>query len=230
MSREMSRAVMKNLLLTSFLLGSFGCTCAQPGHDVLGWLGARVQVPLDSSHWAMEGSYQYLRDQRASGFYLHFGSLYLFYRLGKTSLTLSPGYVLGQVDDLGRAHLVQLRLLQALPLFKSNAQLRLTLDRLWFDASADKGARVPSYSRVRAQAAIEPMLSKTFQVMLNAEPFLYHSDGWFLEVRSQAGIRWLLSGHVSAQLSYFNRWCGYASARVIWEHAVMLHLAFQVGG
>jgi hypothetical protein len=226
----MTHAGMKKLVLIGLLLANFGCTCAQTAHDVLCWQGVRVRVPLDSAQWAMKGSYQYLRDQRASGFYLHFGSLYLFYRLSKTSLTLSPGYVLGQVDDLGRAHLVQLRMLQALPIFKSNAQLRLTLDRLWFDASTDKGMSSPSYTRVRAQVAIEPMLSKVFQVTLNVEPFPYHSEGWFMEVRSQAGIRWLLSKHVSAEITYFNRWCGYASARVTWEHAVVLHLAFQVGG
>jgi hypothetical protein len=216
---------MKQLLAAGLVLGGCGNAFGQANHDGLGWAGISLRVQSDSSQWGLEVSYQYLAYRRASHFYLHFGSLHLLYRMGRTPLLISPGYMLGQIDDVGLAHLGQLQIFYLLSLGSWQPQVRFTLDRVWFEASADQGA-IP-YTRGRIQLSLEPTIAKKIRLMINTEPFVYHNLGWLKEIRSQAGFEWLLSEIFSIKIGYFHRWQGYNSTQINHEHAAMLLISFR---
>lgn len=223
---------MKQRLTILLLLTTAPPACAQGDSDFLGWYGARVAARLPASPWSAEATYQYLTYERASRYYLDFGALYVSYKLRKSGVQFSPGYVRGSLDQLGRAHVLQARVLQQAADWRLRPQWRVTADRLWLQFPPEPpatGFAAPVY-RVRLLLGIEPKLSDTWSAQVNTEPFLYRAGKWGQELRSQAGLKWQAWPRGGLELKYFNRWVGYSPARVRWEHAVIVLVGYQIGG
>lgn len=195
--------------------------------DGWGWVG--VHVPIDSSTWSADGIYRYRTYQNWSRTASHFGTIYVTYNFPRRGFSLTPLYAIGDMDQTGRVQVLQVRLLQTLPRWQLRPRWRLTLDQIWFASFGADGQRVPDLHRVRVMVGIEPRLSDELTLILNTEPFVYRSNFWFRENRTQVGGRLRVWQHLDIGLIYLNRWTGFPSARVTWEHFLILNTAFRLG-
>ena len=75
---------------------------------------------------------------------------------------------------------------------------------------------------MRTLVGIVPRLSPHLSLVLNTEPFLYRTDTWLREVRSQVGLQFQPSARATVQALYWNWWAGYEPRRVRWQHTILL--------
>lgn len=209
---------MKTWFLISLSVLTANASLAQRGSDGLLWGIVGVNWQSDSAILSVEGTYQYLRYEQASRYFLSLGSLHLTHRLTRRGLSLTGGYVLGDLDQVGDATVIQLRLRQTWKQPRNTFYGQLTIDRLRTSRPPHEGDDKVSIFRLRTQLSAERQLNEHISLLLATEPFLLRGYEWFSEVRSQTGVRWRTRSGLAIGLFYLNRWTDYATARVNWEH------------
>jgi hypothetical protein len=182
----------------------------------------------DSSRWALEASPNYVAYQNLSHTFLRVGLGRVSYALPRQQLMLSLVYVVGAADQRGTAQLAQFQVGQDLATWAARPRWQLTLDRLWFTPTRYEGQeRIPTY-RVRTLVGAVPRLGPHLGLVINTEPFVYRTDTWLQEVRSQVGLQFQPTAGITAQVLYWNWWAGYEPRRVNWQHTVLLTVTFSL--
>ncbi|WP_143436656.1 hypothetical protein [Hymenobacter crusticola] len=195
---------------------------AQQHSDLVSWNWVSAKWQPDSSRWALEASPNYVAYQNLTRTFLRVGLGRVSYTLPRQQLTLCLAYVAGAADQLGTAQLAQFQVGQLLARRVLHPRWQLTLDRLWFTPMRYEGReRQPTY-RVRTLVGVVPQLTPHLSLVLNTEPFLYRTDTWLQEVRSQVGLQFQLTTGITAQALYWNWWAGYEPRRVRWQHTALL--------
>ncbi|WP_324678144.1 hypothetical protein [Hymenobacter sp. GOD-10R] len=201
---------------------------AQQQADLVGWTWASVQWQPDSSRWALEISPNYVVYQNLTRTFLRLGLGRVSYAWPRQQLTLSLLYEVGPADQRGTLQLARLYLGQELATRRLHPRWQLSLDRLWFTPELFESQERPPIYRVRTLVGIVPPLSHHLSLVLNTEPFVYRTDTWLQEVRSQVGLQFAPRAGITAQALYWNWWAGYEPRRVRWQHTVLLTATFHL--
>jgi hypothetical protein len=201
---------------------------AQHQADLVSWSWASLKWQPDSSRWALEASPNYVAYENLTRTFLRLGLGRVTYAWPRQQLTLSLVYLAGAADQRGTMQLARLYVGQALINRALHPRWQLSLDRLWFAPTRYEGQqRQPTY-RVRTLVGIVPPLSPHLSLVLNTEPFLYRTDAWLQEVRSQVGLQFDPKATITTQVIYWNWWAGYEPRRVRWQHTVLLTATFRL--
>jgi hypothetical protein len=213
-------------ILFSFLLPSVVSRAQQS--DLVSWNWASVKWQPDSSRWALEVSPNYVAYEHLTRTFLQTGLGRISYTWPRQQLMLCLVYEVGAADQRGTLQLAQFQVGQALATRALHPRWQLTLDRLWFTPILyESQQRQPIY-RVRTLVGIVPHLSSHLSLVLNTEPFVYRTDTWLQEVRSQVGLRFGSKAGIMVQALYWNWWVNYEPRRVHWQHTMLLTGTFQL--
>lgn len=196
--------------------------------DLVSWNWASARLQLDSSRWALEAAPNYVAYHNLTRTFLRVGLGRVSYTAPRLRLRSSLVFVTGAADQQGTTHLAQLQLGQPLADWKLRPLWQLTLDCLWFTPQLYDGQVRQATYRVRTLVGIVPRLGPHMSLVLNTEPFLYRTNSWLREVRSQAGLQVQPSSRITVQALYWNWWAGYEPRRVRWQHTVLLTGTFQL--
>jgi hypothetical protein len=195
---------------------------AQQQTDLVSWNWVSVKWQPDSRRWALEASPNYVAYENLTRTFLRVGLGRVSYTWPRQQLTLSLVYVAGLADQLNTAQLAQVQVGRELTAQSLHSRWQLTLDRLWFTPTRYEGRERQATYRVRTLVGIRPPLGPYLSLLLNTEPFVYRTDTWAQEVRSQAGLQFQPMAGITAQALYWNWWAGYEPRRVRWQHTVLL--------
>lgn len=223
--------MLRRFLIISSLLG-FGVPArparAQQQADLVSWNWVSARFQPDSSRWAAEIAPNYVAYHNLTRTFLRVGLGRVSYTLPRQHLAAALVYVVGSADQQGTSHLAQFQVGQPLATWALRPRWQLTLDRLWFTPQRYEGQlRAPTY-RVRTLVGLVPQLSPHLSLVVNTEPFVYRTDSWLEEVRSQAGLQWQPSARATLQALYWNWWAGYEPRRVRWQHVILLTGTIQL--